>query len=61
MAWVEKRGQHFRIVFRFGGKKCQVALKTNAENVSDTCLTRFEENLRLVERGRLDAYEGLGW
>jgi len=53
MAWVEKRGQQFRIVFRFGGKKCQVALKTNDEKEAGTCLTRFEENLRLVERGRL--------
>lgn len=54
MAWLERKGTLFRIRFRFGGKKQFVALKTEKEREANTCLARFEENLRLAERGRLE-------
>jgi integrase len=54
MAWLERKGTMFRIRFRFGGKKQFVALKTAKEREANSCLARFEENLRLAERGRLE-------
>ena len=54
MAWLERKGTLFRIRFRFGGKKRLVVLKTDNEKEAATCLARFDENLRLAERGRLE-------
>ena len=59
MAWLEKRGQLFRIVFRFGDRKHQIALKTDDEDEANISLARFEDNLRLVTRGRLVIPTGL--
>jgi integrase len=53
MASLELRGQRFRIVFRHGGRKFQHPLKTADESEAQSCLARLEENLRLLERGRL--------
>jgi integrase len=54
MAWLEKRGDRYRIKFRFGGQNLSVALKTGKEHEAESSLVRFEENLRLVERGRME-------
>src|SRR5436190_22802609 len=53
MAWLERKGTKYRIRFRFGGRKHLVVLKTTKERDANGCLARFEENLRLPERGRL--------
>jgi hypothetical protein len=53
MAWLEKRGEQFRIVFRFRGDRLSVNLKATVRKGAKACLARFEDNLRLVERGRL--------
>jgi len=53
MAWLERRGERFRIAFRFRGEKFRVNLKATDQKEADGCLARLEENLRLVERGRL--------
>lgn len=53
MASLEQRGERYRIVFRFDGRKFQLTLKTTEESEAASCLVRLEENLRLVERGRL--------
>ena len=53
MAWVEKRGERFRIAFRFDGRKKYVSLNSDDRRDAEICLSRFEDNLRLVERGRL--------
>src|SRR5207244_12872408 len=53
MAWLERKGTLFRIRFRFGGRKLIVPLRTEKEREANSCLARFEENLRLAERGRL--------
>jgi integrase len=58
MAWLEKRADRFRINFRFGGRKDQVSLRTEDPKEAEACLHRFEENLRLVERGRLEIPPG---
>jgi hypothetical protein len=58
MAWLEKRGGQFRIVFRFRNQKFHVNLKETDTKDADACLARLEENLRLVERGRLLVPDG---
>jgi integrase len=58
MAWLEQRGEMFRIGFRFRGEKFHVNLKATEAKEADGCLARLEENLRLVERGRLDVPPG---
>lgn len=54
MASLEFRSNHYRLVFRYGGKKYQHALKTDDQKEAEGCLGRLEENLRLLERGRLE-------
>lgn len=58
MAWLERRGERFRVVFRFGGSKYHVNLKATDPKEADGCLARLEENLRLVERGRMTVPTG---
>lgn len=58
MAWLEQRGDKFRIAFRFRGEKFRVNLKATEPKEANGCLARLEENLRLVERGRLDVPPG---
>lgn len=58
MAWLEKRADRYRINYRFGDRKQQVSLRTEDAKEADACLHRFEENLRLVERGRLEVPPG---
>ncbi|OWK35733.1 tyrosine-type recombinase/integrase [Fimbriiglobus ruber] len=58
MAWLERRGERFRVVFRFHGSKYHVNLKATDPKDADCCLARLEENLRLVERGRLTVPAG---
>lgn len=53
MAWLERRGERFRLVFRFRGNKFHVNLKATDPKEADGCRGRLEENLRLVERGRM--------
>lgn len=47
-----------RIKFRYGGRNYQVPLGTDDEREAGRDLARFEENLRLLERGRLALPEG---
>ena len=53
MASLERRGQNYRIIFRFGSRKFHCSLKTADLREAEGCLGRLEENLRLLERGRL--------
>jgi integrase len=54
MASVERRGNKFRLIFRYAGKKYQHPLRTVNEREATACVERVEENLRLLERGRLN-------
>lgn len=58
MPWLEKRGEKFRIKFRFAGKVRQVPLKTGDEAAAKKSLVKFEETLGDVLRGRLEIPEG---
>lgn len=54
MAWLEKRGERFRIKFRYGGRNYQHGLKTENQREAEGILGRLEENLILLERGKLE-------
>ncbi len=54
MAWLEKRGGSFRVCFRYAGRKYRHELKTENEREANGLLGRLEDNLILLERGKLD-------
>src|SRR4051812_34857370 len=54
MATIEKRGNSFRLVFRFAGKRFRRSLKTNDHTAAQSALARLKDNLRRVELGLLD-------
>ncbi len=58
MAWLERRGKRFRVVFRFQDQRFLAVLKTADAKEAEACRGRVEENLRLVERGRLTVPDG---
>jgi integrase len=53
MASLETRSGRYRIAFRHGGRKFHYSLKTADRKEAEGSLARLEENLRLLERGRL--------
>jgi integrase len=57
MAWLEKRAGVYRLSFRQGSRIIGRTLKTRDRREAEGCLARFEENLRLLGRGRLDVPE----
>lgn len=50
----QKDGGNFRVIFWFGGHKFSRTLKTSHEQEANATALRIEENIRLVERGRLE-------
>jgi integrase len=58
MAWLEKKpsGQ-YHVAFRFGPRKIKKSLRTKDKKVAEARRCRLEENLRLVESGRLTVPE----
>ena len=58
MAFLEKRNERYRLAFRFGGKIHRHNLGTATQVEAEGCLARVEENLRLLERGRLEVPDG---
>ena len=54
MAWHEKgpSGNYF-VCLRVGGKRFRRSLKTNCKDQANSDVARIEENLRLIERGRM--------
>jgi integrase len=54
MAWLETKGEVFRIRFRFGGAKHLLPLHSSDKREADEALARFKGNLRLIERGIID-------
>lgn len=53
MAWIEKRGEMYRINFRYGGRHFSRSLKTGDESKAEGLRLRVEETLSDLERGRL--------
>lgn len=56
MAWLEEHptSGRYKICFRWGGRKLKTTLKTKKRKDAEATLLRFEENINLLERGRLD-------
>ena len=54
MAWLEQRGQKYRLSFRYDGKLYRHSLGTADEEEAGACQSRLEEGIRLLERGRLE-------
>ncbi|MFT4559990.1 MAG: integrase [Planctomycetaceae bacterium] len=53
MAWLTKRGNVFHLGFRYSGRIFRTSLKTTERRVANAAVCRVDENLRLVEMGRL--------
>jgi integrase len=60
MAWLEEHptSGHFKICFRWGGRKLKKTVKTTVREDAETTFARFQENLRLLECGRLELLPG---
>ena len=60
MAWLEAHptSGHFKICFRLGGRKLKKTVKTAERGAAEAALARFEENLQLLARGRLELPPG---
>jgi integrase len=53
MAWHTKRGDVFHLGFRYSGKVFRRSLKTTDQRAAIAAVARVDENIRLVETGRL--------
>ncbi len=54
MAWLEvKNSGQYHIAFRFGNQKFKRSLRTTDRKDAEAAKSRVDENIRLVERGRL--------
>jgi integrase len=54
MAWLEEKPNgKFHVVFRFSGQRIKKSLGTSNSQVAQAGLLRLEENIGLIERGRL--------
>ena len=59
MAWVQRDPSgNYHVSFRFGGKKFKRSLHVKEKAQAEAIVARIEENMRLVERGRLVIPEG---
>src|SRR4051794_32757818 len=59
MAWKElERSGVYHVGLRLGGRKFTRSLNTNDEAEADSAVACIEENLRLIERGRLEIPKG---
>jgi integrase len=58
MAWLEQRSGLYRVAFRHGGHKLHYSVGSDNQKEAKACMARLEENLRLVERGRLEVPAG---
>lgn len=55
MAWLqEDPSGNYHVSFRFGGRKFKRSLRTSKAKEAQSRLERLEENIRLVEAGRIE-------
>lgn len=60
MAWLEQKPNgRFHVAFRFAGQKFKKSLRTSDSHAAQARLHRLEENISLVENGRLALPEGV--
>lgn len=53
MAWLIKRGNVFHLGFRYSGRVFRTLLKTTDRRTANAAVSRIDENIRLMESGRL--------
>jgi len=55
MAWLERHptSGHYKICFRWGKQRIKRTIKTTSRKDAETAMVRLQENISLVERGRL--------
>jgi integrase len=60
MAWLEQHptSGRFKICFRWSGQQFKKTIKSTLRSEADAIMTRLEENIGLVERGRLSIPDG---
>lgn len=58
MASLENRTGYYNIIFYFGGQRFVRSLKTKDEEEAEARRKRLEENMRLVESGRIEIPDG---
>jgi len=59
MSWLEQRSSGcYHVVFRLGNQRFKKSLKTRSDQVAEARRLRLDENVRLVESGRLAIPEG---
>lgn len=55
MPWLEQRPNGlFHVAFRFGGRKLKKSLRTKDVRTAEARLHQLEENIRLLEKGRIE-------
>ena len=61
MAWLEEDPKYgtFKVAFRFAGRRYKRRLDTKDRAEADRLASRLEENIRLVERGRIQLPDGV--
>ena len=53
MAWLDKRGDNFRLVFQIGGQTFKRSLRTSDQREADGMVALVERRIKMVERGEL--------
>ena len=53
MAWLEQRGNQFRLGIRIGDRKLKRSLQTDNPDVAQQTVSRVERRLKLIEQGDL--------
>ncbi len=59
MAFLEKRGQGFRVIFRHAGRRCTHTLKTTDETIADGLKGGIERTLMLLDQNVFKVPEGV--
>src|SRR5439155_8403929 len=53
MAWLDKRGQNFRLVFQVGGQTFKRSLGTSDRREAEGMVALVERRIKMVERGEI--------
>ncbi len=59
MASLEKRGDNFRIIFRYAGQRHQAPLKTSSDSEASQLIVRIERKLALLAQGDIVLPQGV--
>jgi hypothetical protein len=59
MAWLDRRGNSFRVVFEVGGRTCKRSLRTTDQGEAAGRVAVIESRIAMVEQGELAALDGI--